>query len=617
MTATTGKTRGHLFLHLLILTIFIFSCSPVAGKNQVSAELSASSFTTREPVRLSIKITGTRSARISLPEVDGLLFHERGTSKQVRIINGTTSSSVVYNYLVQALAPGKYTIPAIKIDIDGSVQTTRPISCTVTGAATTGTARQQNSGQQGSTGAIKDLDKLAFIRIVPEKNNGYVGEIIPAKIEAFFHQEARIKLTSLPVLKGKGVLIDPLSSQPEQTLKQVNHTPYTVVSWDTALTGIKEGQHHLEVEINAALQVRVKRHRPMPGFEDDFFNDHFFDDFFSRYENRPLSVTSSPVTIDIVPLPEQGKPDGFSGAIGSFTFDLEAKPTIIDPGDPITLKMTVSGEGNFEQVTVPIISESSGLKTYTPHADFSPGETPHTGTKNFEQAIVINDQRITTIPPVVFSFFDPKKKRYVTLFSDPVSITSRQPAIPAASTGVQQKAVPQPDRQQEIVPISKVLYPMLAPVKLEQGQVVKTIQPLFLKPQFIAVILLLLGIAALCTGLRIRKRYLARHPDLVRTRIIDTERKRLIRVLEHIAADDSRVYLEKAPSAIASFLALLWQVEAEALTTRDIQQKLGPIHPITELFTCSDRALYGAVSFSPEEKEKLHNKLILDINTLS
>ena len=610
----TIETRKRYPAMLLIGAVLLFLFLPSLSQAiSVEARLSPQTFSTNQPARLTITVTDTRSAEIALPDVEGLAFHERGTSKQFQMINGKTSSTVTYTYLVQGLAPGSYTIPPITVSASGTKTETKSISCTVKDSP----LRTSSPGNSSASDSIvKDgMGKIAFLKLIPDKTEGYVGEIIPARIEAYFNQRARVRITSLPAMKSDGVLIDPLKDEPAQRIETVNGIDYNVISWDTALTGIKEGTYDLEMGLDTTVQVQAQRQRRLPqGFEDDFFNDRFFNNFFNQYETRPIRVVGTPVKMKIHDLPAEGKPENFSGAVGQFSFSLEVSPLSIGLGDPITLKMSIKGSGNFDNVKAPSLTSEEGLKSYSPSASFTEGGGSHRGEKIFEQAVVVTNSGLSRIPPVTFSYFDPEKEQYRTLFSDPVPVTVKSPPIP--DTGPPPKASPAPGKSNTTA-VNQARFPMLAPVKLTMDRQVSRIQPIFLRPSFyICAIIILIAICGV-TGLRIRNHHLLRNPELVRQKMIERKRGTVLKQLTEGKELDDRQYLLNTQEGIRKLLGLLWRTEAASLTTADIALRLGPDHPITRLFTWADRSSYGGHTFSAEEKRLLHESIINSIKELS
>ena len=597
-------------VHLLLLP----PASLSAEDNLVSARLTPHNFSTQQPARLAITIEGKQDAQITMPEVEGLIFHQRGQSSQFQMVNGTSSYSVTYTYLVQATEPGDYTIPPIAITTRKGAQTTKPISFTVadTPATVPRHKQSQSSPVQRVTG--EQNENVAFIRLIPAKEKAYVGELIPTTIKAYFYRGVKFKFNALPELSGEGFLMDALSNEPQQQEEIIDGNRYMVLTWDTVLTGIKEGKNDLSMEMDVSMLVRSpQQNRRLPGFGGRL-QDDFFDDFLGRYENQPVKVTSSAVNMDVTPLPEQGKPNQFSGAIGSFTMDMQAQPTNIAPGDPVTLTMSITGTGNFDNVSTPSLTEADGIKIYSPTSSFHKGNQQEADRKVFEQAIVITDPEVNQIPPAVFSYFDPIKEQYQTLFTDPILIHVSGPS-PAAGQP-QPLSFSQKQTESGSSPESDLPFAGLAPVKLTPAGFTGDIKPLFRQPLFLLASLLLLTAIAGVTAYRIRTHFLAKNPGIVHRRRIENQRKSCINAINGIKSTDQTTYLSSAQQNLRNFLAILWGCEAASITTADIKKHLGAEHPITRLFSHGDNASYGAIEFSALQRDQLHKEITEILATL-
>jgi hypothetical protein len=148
--------------------------------------------------------------------------------------------------------------------------------------------------------------------------------------------------------------------------------------------------------------------------------------------------------LQIVPLPREGRPADFSGAIGSFTIASDASPAKAQPGDPITLKVTVSGQGNFDAVNAPTLTNDDGWRSYPPSQNFQATDSlGYSGDKEFNFTMVAKqDQKAT--PGISFAYFDPAKDKYLTITSSPVAVDAKgsapapsQPLTAAAQTPAQ------------------------------------------------------------------------------------------------------------------------------------------------------------------------------------
>jgi len=136
----------------------------------------------------------------------------------------------------------------------------------------------------------------------------------------------------------------------------------------------------------------------------------------------------------VKPLPQAGKPTDFSGAVGNFQLATEGSPKQVKIGDPITMKMRVSGRGNFDRMTAPVLADAAGWRTYPPSSTFkADDQLNYSGTKTFEVAVVPEAKK-TAMPVFHFSYFDPLSEKYVTLNSETAALTVEGNAPPVPST---------------------------------------------------------------------------------------------------------------------------------------------------------------------------------------
>ena len=605
-----------ILLFLICILLFGPLSWVLAAETVITATITPRAFSTQQPARLVITVEGRQEADIVLPEIEGIVFHQRGQSSQFQMINGKTTSSISYNYLVQATKPGSYTLPPILIETKSGTQKSQPLSFTVTSSAPKLPQHQQP--QQPGSAPKQDIqgEDAAFITLLPEKEDIFVGEVVPTTIKAYFSRRVRFKFNALPELVGEGVLLDSLSNEPLQQEERINNTSYLVLTWKSSLTGIKEGVEDLKVIMDVSMLVRsTQQRRRLPGFGGSF-QDDFFDDFFGRYENQPIMLESPRTSMSIHALPETGKPDEFSGAIGNFSMDIEAQPTRISEGDPITLTMTISGEGNFDNVSAPLLTESNGLKIYSPTASPSSGDAAQEQVKTFEQAVIITDPLRDHLPPLAFTYFDPEKKQYETLLSDPIAVSIDSLLDPKQySPGDTPRG--QDQQQHFAAPDSDLRFPELAPVKLTEGATFATVKPFFLKPIYLAALTSLLLLIGIVGGYRWRQYYLETNPHLSHEKAVRNKKKRCLESLEQLNSGDDLTYLRNARQEICELLGILWKSEAAAITTADVKRRFGDDHPITELFTQSDHAAYGASEFSTQSRKLLHDKIITLIGALS
>jgi hypothetical protein len=446
---------------------------------------------------------------------------------------------------------------------------------------------------------------MAFIKLVPEKRQAYLNEVVPVTITAYFRQGVKVNLSGPPAVRADGILLDIPDREPRQHRELVDGTHYTAVTWSGTLIGIKEGHQEISAEADATLLVPVRRRQRLPGFGTNLFDDSLLDDLLGGYENRPLTLTTPALSFTVVPLPTENRPQGFTGAVGSFTLDLQASPDRVEIGEPLTLTITVAGTGNFDTVTAPRFNTTEGLKEYPPTATLQPGQTPRQGKKVFEQAVVVTDPAVRRLPPLAFSFFDPQRRSYQTLLTDPVDLVVTRPADaePPVTAGARPGAQPPAPDVQE-----KSSLDDLAPVKLTLSPPGSFV-PLFRRPWFISALVALLAAIGGVSALRLHRTLQGRHPERLHARAKERLRRETLALIDQAGTAPGDDYLPRARQAVRSFLAHCWHTRADALTTADIRSRLGDESPVSTLFLMADRHAYGAAQLTEEQRRDLHEAL--------
>jgi hypothetical protein len=339
-----------------------------AADIQVTAELNPTAFALDQEAEFVITVNGTSSAQPELPVADGLQFRSLGQSQQTSWVNGQVSATVAFSFAVQAEKPGQHRIGPIKVHIDGKDYATQPVNCTV------GPAQQGGSGgsvaappSSGPSPAPLAAEDIGFMRIQPEKDKFYAGQMVPFTIKAYFKPGNRIHIKSTPRLLGENFLLHSLDKEPLQQQERVQGELLTVLTWRGSLSAVKEGTAPLAVEVDADLIVRAQK---QPG-GSPFLDDPFFEDFFSNYTHREIKFASPEKPVAALPLPTKNRPGDFKGAVGTFSLAVAASPTDGRPGEPITLKMKITGSGNFDRVQAPELTDRSGWKVYPPADSFA------------------------------------------------------------------------------------------------------------------------------------------------------------------------------------------------------------------------------------------------------
>jgi hypothetical protein len=145
-----------------------------------------------------------------------------------------------------------------------------------------------------------------------------------------------------------------------------------------------------------------------------------------------------------------------------------ADPLSVDVGEPISLRLSITGVGNFDSITAPKPSETNGWKFYqTSRMDLQESDN---GPDKLEFVLSVVPQMVkSAIPSFRLPVFDPETEKYTSLFTAPIPITVKGMAGAAAvaATGATTPAsispVPSPASPNASKPVPELKDILLAP----------------------------------------------------------------------------------------------------------------------------------------------------------
>jgi hypothetical protein len=321
---------------------------------------------------------------------------------------------------------------------------------------------------------------------------------------------------------------------------------------------------------------------------------------FSHGEQRQISVVTTAETVQSLNLPRENVPADFNGAIGRFTMSMTAGPTNLAAGDPITVKVQITGRGSLDSLNLPDQPAWHAFKAYPPTTKIETAD-PHglQGTKTFEQVITPQSADIKALPPMSFSFFDPDAKTYRTLTQPaiPLSVHPGGPSVAPTVVGGNEK-------QQENTPASQDIVPN----KQRLGTLAQVASPLVEQPWFLA--LQGLPVLALVWAAVVRRRSetLANNPRLRRQREAAVILERGLKDLRKAAiSNDSDAFFLILTRLLQEQLGERLNVPSSSITEAVIDEQLRPrgvpdtvLNPLQELFQLSNLARYAPIKSSQE-----------------
>ncbi|MGB2706338.1 MAG: BatD family protein [Candidatus Omnitrophota bacterium] len=409
-----GKT-GRKYLILAILACFM-AAIPIAPLHarEIDFRLSVSrtKVTVGKIFSLNLIFEGTRDVPApEVPPIGGFQVEYMGPSTRVSIINGRKTSSITHMFTLIPLRAGQFTIGPFSFGYGGNTYLSNSVTVTVVGGPSGAGPSPHPQVTYDETERLRDR---VFLVMSPEKQKAYVNEIIRVYLKLYINR-INIRDIQYPEFSQKGFSVSGFE-RPQQHREIMNRVRYEIVEFKTFIYGTQAGKFFLNpAGIRCNILVEKKRRR-LSRF-GGLFDDDLFDDIFGGYDILPFEAKSKKVPITIMPIPREGRPGDFTGAVGQFDFTAGASPRKVKVGDPITLTMKIKGDGNFSTVMCPVIETGDKFKVYQPRVSQEPG------AKIFEQILLPTEEAVKEIPPVSFSFFDPKLERYRTITSDATAIT--------------------------------------------------------------------------------------------------------------------------------------------------------------------------------------------------
>jgi hypothetical protein len=542
---------------LALVAVHALAAAPaIAVAPLIDATIRPSQIAMGESAELTITASGSSMDPVALPQVPGLEFRVVGQSHRVEIIKGATLVTTALVVRVTPNAAGTYTIPAIaprsaplvlRVDPEGGIGRASRYG------ALSGSPRPQAGGH--ADGIRLTPDGSAYVRLVLPKKAIFVGESIPVQIEVGLRDGFVKSLNGLPTLTGQDFTLNNLSHQPERIQKVIDGKAFTLLTWHSVLAAVKPGKFSMAVQ--TPLTVRIRTRPAGESLLEDSMGDPFLQNFFGVTVPKDITAASAPVELTVLPLPAEGRPANFSGAVGSFAIGAELSAAAAAAGDPLTLRLHVTGSGNFDRVDSSMLDHVDGWKTYPPKSTFKPSDPlGDKGEKTFEQPLIAAHTGSQTLPALAFTYFDPETRHYATAHSAPLAVTI---TASAASQSLQR-----PSGSSTAPPGAGAAAstPGLRPDHVESGDGSESLVPPYLRPGFLAASTLVsLAFAGGWVGLRRR----AADPGLRRPE--RGARRALLRLLAELdaaaRAGNAAAFFSQARCALATAVGAGLDSESE------------------------------------------------------
>lgn len=344
----------------------------------------------------------------SLPTVDGLRISSAGTQSSFTMGTGGRSQSITHTYRLFPTRTGAFTLGPWTYRIGKKEYPLPAVTLKVV-------ASKQSNGQNEQ---VNDISDILFARLTAQPDEVYAHQPFDLVLE-IYHRGLNIgRDIALQDLPDEGLDIEPFQElQPGR--KVINGTLFEVRRFRTRIRPLTSGDFLINPRLRVPIRIPRERRRSHSFFDDPFFN--FGGSLFGdAYRTQQVDITPAPAEIQVLALPDDEQPEAFGGAVGQFNMEVDITPSIVQAGDPVTVQIRITGQGNLDRITLPNIEPGPEFKSYDIRlTDQQLNNARDSGTLTFEQVLIPKSGAVASIPAIRFVFFDPDQKSYVVLEKGP------------------------------------------------------------------------------------------------------------------------------------------------------------------------------------------------------
>lgn len=580
---------------VVVVALGVATAEQASADIAVTAQVEPTMVQVGSEATLTVTVKGKfrRTGQPQLPQLDGVEIYQAGTSQSFSIVNGQRDVSLVFTYVLVPNKEGRLKIEPILFEAGSDVYTANPVTLDVVKAASRLPGRSSSAGDD-----LDSEDAPIFIRAAVDRDTVYVNQQVTWELG--FYTDGRIDLLRSPEFSppsAEGFWVEDLPPQ-KNYYEEINGRRYLVNEIVRGYFPAAPGEYTIGA---ASIEIVL----------DDFAGRTVFDDFFNLRRRglgfgKSRKLSTDPMPITVLPLPTSGRPASFSGLVGrGLEMSLKTDKNTVRAGEPVSVTLEITGDGNFKTMAAPEIPEIQGFKMYESGSTSELYKNDYlvTGRKITNFVLIPRDEGEAVIPAVEVSYFDPYERRYRTIRSQPLHLI--------VTPGAQGEGGPQvvfTGSGQDI----EVLGHDIHYIHAVPGELSAAGTPFYLRPAFVALNSLPLLAVALSLLVERRRRRWRDDVPMGRARRALREAERRLDAARNLARKGSSEEAFAAVSAaVRGYLADKMNASAAGLTEHDIDayleangvgsERRREVHAI--LAACDD-ARYSAGGASADAAER-------------
>ena len=390
---------------LLVFALFLLGAATAQAEVRVYAKVD-SEMTIYPGQRFTYSIVvegGSTPSRIDISALVPFNPVRTGSGQRMQQINGRMAVQYSENYSIAAEKAGTMVLPSVSVVVEGRTYTTNPVEVTVAEPGTT--------------------DRLD-LEVTLSDQKCYVGQPILMTVDWIVKARVKDASFSVPVFKSDDfyfeeapepnaayattdAVVDGVPVVVTERREMIKGMEAAILSFRKILIPKRSGRITLDpITVSTSMAVGQVR------------TNEIFNPIRTRYER--FSVQSEPLELEILPLPETGRPAAFYGLVGHYTIAAQATPTDVSVGDPITLTIRIGGNPYLKPVQWPDLEAILGTDFKVPTEKASP--IVENGVKIFTQTIRANSEAVTEVPSIPLAYFDSQSGQYAVAQTEPIPL---------------------------------------------------------------------------------------------------------------------------------------------------------------------------------------------------
>lgn len=329
-------------------------------------------------------------------------------SASENLVNGAYSASQQYSYVLQATKAGKYVIPSASISYKGKSYYSKPIQLVVTNQKIKESKENEyfTGNQTPKNKTTTSKNQAVFVEAELDKKETYINAPVEVTYRIYLNPKFRIQQEN----KINYPKFNNFWSQIEDTDEgnwyevYVNGRQYFSKVFRKALLYPQKTGTLVINPVTLDLNIAF------PTGEFDFFDDPIFD------TTRKI-IVSNTLKINVKPLPENGKPKIFTGAVGDFDFQVIVDKNDGKTGESFEMALIVSGKGNLKLFDIPKPIFPKNIEVFEPKHSENITENKYgmSGKITDVYTFIPTEKGVLRIPKQFFTFFNSQTKRYQTI----------------------------------------------------------------------------------------------------------------------------------------------------------------------------------------------------------